>query len=252
MDCTRRSFIKGLFGCVVAVSLPDISGKRVVKIERRFAPGEFFYLEYGPSDPPKILEFGLASETIRWDDTEEAHKIRSRLFKDLVLNMQLQPTKEAFDAYATGIYTVIMSGLASTFEGSAVLLCAMTTPYLHSQGFQESVCDELVLHPSFHAWRNFHKNRLRELQKNTPNDYDLIAQREFCQGPRLPNDHYISLICDDSELSPDEKVCRDEWLAKYGAYRMSSQDLERARNALDAKSWIYRMAVEKNHGKPLV
>lgn len=268
MDCSRRSFLKGMFGCAVAVSLPDLSGRRVVKFERRFAPGQFFYLEYGPHDPPRILEDGFLAQTVRWDGSKEAAELRTGILKDIVLNLWRQPTKEAFDAYAEGIFQVCMEGgVDSSFESSAILLMATDPEIFKGPGatwrqrsdfwIRETLCGAFLRHPSFMKWRNYHSGRIHagNGMRGRPSkeaEEDCLTLKEFCNGPRFSAYNWgISLTAKDEDLTPEDRKCRNEWLAKYGPYKWGPRDSAGIKAALSEGSWAYDTAVEKHGGKPV-
>lgn len=262
MDCSRRSFLKGMFGCVVAVSLPDFSGRRVIKFERRFVPGQFFYLEYGPHDPPRILEDGFLAQTVRWDGSQEAAELRTGILKDIVLNLWRQPTKEAFDAYAEGIFQVCMEGgVDSSFESAAILMMATDSYDIYDcwsgRVIRKVLCAAFLHHPSFWKWKNYFSDRLHVgngMRGRPPKEAeeDCLTHKEFCDGPRLSGNGWgISLTAKDEDLKPEEKACRDEWLAKYGPYKWGPQDSAGIKAALSEGSWAYDAAVEKHGGKPV-
>ena len=102
-ECSRRSFLKGLFGVtVVAVAVPKClasSEHYIVKFENRFIPGKFVYVEYGKNYPIRVIPENeiqemVISEEISWDSSEEALEKRGEFLKE-IMKCMLDPTKNS-------------------------------------------------------------------------------------------------------------------------------------------------------------
>lgn len=166
-NCSRRSFLKGLFSAsIVAVAVPKAfatSGRYVVKLEKRFKPGEFVYVEYGKDIPIHVLndkeiKSALVAEDIIWDSSEEALNKRVNFMKELMFSLYEITDVVAFDKSVSGLLNFLTS-IESVLESALVLYS------FHQVGLgrlsekceiryaQNRLAYHLMMNPIFKDWR---------------------------------------------------------------------------------------------------
>lgn len=176
MDCSRRTFLKGLFGAsIVAIAVPKslADGRYVVKLEKRFKPGEFVYVEYGKHVPIHVLteeeaNAALIAEDITWDGSDEAIARRVNFMKDLMISLYEIEDVSQFDKSLEGLFSFVIA-LESAFESAYILLEFMDigriNPMPEDRGIprivREKLADHLLKNPKFVDWRKYHTNKLR-------------------------------------------------------------------------------------------
>lgn len=180
-SCSRRSFLKGLFGAtVVAIAVPKAlagDGRYVIKLEKRFKPGEFVYVEYGKSIPIHVLSdeeiaHALFAEDIIWDGSEEALSKRVNIMKELMFSVYEKEDEAEFDLALEGLYDFLIA-INSALESSFVLLEFMEAGGNsqlgnRTQQFHEvtkQFADHLIRNPGFQKWRLTHKDKLSSAHK---------------------------------------------------------------------------------------
>lgn len=175
VSCTRRTFLKGMFGAsVVAIAVPKAlaDGRYVVKLEKRFKPGEFVYVEYGKHIPIHVLSeeeaaAALVAEDITWDGSDEAIRRRTNLMKDLMMSLYEIETVPQFDKSLEGLYDFLIA-IDSAFEGTYILLEFMDVGQCYRwledntvpSSVKKKLADHLIMNPKFVAWRRAHKDKL--------------------------------------------------------------------------------------------
>jgi len=168
-SCSRRSFLKGLFGAtVVAVAVPKVfadSGRYVIKLEKRFKPGEFVYVEYGKKIPIHVLTdeeiaSALVAEDIVWDGTDEALSKRVSLMKDLMFSVYEKEDEKEFDAALEGLYDFLIA-IDSALESTFVLLEFMVDRNVVSAGCTKTLADHLISRDGFAKWRMIHRDKFQ-------------------------------------------------------------------------------------------
>ena len=171
MSCSRRTFLKGLFSAsVVAIAVPKAlaDGRYVVKLEKRFKPGEFVYVEYGKHIPIHVLSeeeaaAALVAEDITWDGSDEAIRRRTNLMKDLMMSLYEIETVSQFDKSLEGLYDFLIA-IESAFENAYIILEFMDVGQCYRwleyntipRSVNKKLANHLIVNPKFVAWRQAH------------------------------------------------------------------------------------------------
>lgn len=180
MSCTQRTFLKGMFGAsVVAIAVPKAlaDGRYVVKLEKRFKPGEFVYVEYGKHIPIHVLSeeeaaAALVAEDIIWDGSDEALRRRTNLMKDLMMSLYGIEDVLQFDKSIEGLYDFLIA-IDSAFEDAYILLEFMDVGQCYRwleyntipRSVNKKLADHLIVNPKFVAWRQAHKDKFMKSRR---------------------------------------------------------------------------------------
>lgn len=206
MDLSRRSFIKHFGFTIAAVSCPvDFSGTKVIKLEKRFAPGEFVFFKYGPNDPitlltdDNVLHF---RDKIAWDDTSD----RCRLFKDILICSYKQLQRPDFEKYVASIFDFTIA-IDSCLEASSILLNAIDATCFYA--VRKLTADTYIASPNFEKWRAHHK----ELLLNKSETEDAKTQLEYIRHPENFKEYQFT----EDEQKLIEKIVTnpDHWLFPF-------------------------------------
>lgn len=173
---TRRSFFKSLCLSIVAVSVPtDPCAPTVVKLEKRFKPGEFVYFSYGLNNPIKIMdtpEILAIPETIVWDNAPA----RIKIFKDIWMCAVKQLDKAKFEEYVASMLDFCIA-LDSAFEVAVVLLNAYSTS--HFWNAREHVATVIVRSPKWKTFIQHHRSHVKNAESE-----DVKLHKEYCSHPQ--------------------------------------------------------------------
>ena len=246
MSCTRRTFLKGMFGAsVVAIAVPKAlaDGRYVVKLEKRFKPGEFVYVEYGKHIPIHVLSeeeaaAALVAEDIIWDGSDEALRRRTNLMKDLMMSLYEIEDVLQFDKSIEGLYDFLIA-IDSAFEGAYILLEFMDVGQCYRwleyntipRSVNKKLADHLIVNPKFVAWRQAHKDKFMKSHRigrrtimtkcwhgegECKCEIDLYEEEDMNLLTEMINapDHFSELLFTDAERKHILKVISNpsHWL----------------------------------------
>lgn len=245
MSCTQRSFLKGLFSAsIVAIAVPKAlaDGRYVVKLEKRFKPGEFVYVEYGKHIPIHVLSeeeaaAALVAEDIIWDGSDEALRRRTNLMKDLMMSLYEIEDVLQFDKSLEGLYDFLIA-IESTFESTYIIFVFMDVGRHYRLenitipgSVNKKLADHLIMNPKFVAWRQAHKDKFmksRRIGRRTvmtkcwdgeeehEREIDLYEEKDLNLFTEMINapDHFSELLFTDAERKHILKVISNpsHWL----------------------------------------
>lgn len=173
---TRRSFFKNLCLSVVAVSVPtDPFVSKIIKLEKRFKPGEFVYFSYGLNDPIKIMdtpEILAIPETIVWDNAPA----RIKIFKDIWMCAVKQLDKAKFEEHVTSMLDFCIA-LDSSFEAGIILLNTYSAS--HFWNAREHIAAVIIRSLNWKTFVEHHRGHAKNAESE-----DVKLHREYCSHPQ--------------------------------------------------------------------
>lgn len=252
VDCSRRTFLKGLFGAtVVAVAVPKAlseNGRYVIKLEKRFKHGEFVYIEYGKSIPIHVLNdeeiaHALIAEDIKWEDSLDALNKRANLMKELMFSTYEIKDEAKFDKGLEGLYDFLIA-IDSALESTFVLFEFMDVGGTGLSGddlfwnsnreVRKVLANHLIKNDGFKRWRECHRIKFA-------NAHRLRTEVMEIDGRKIEH-----VIYDEEDMTLQNLYCK--YTDGFPEFHFSDKERARIINIFkDPNHWLHdKVADDKN------